>query len=481
MEYQGDWSTDGPAKVSKDALVFTYPAERCYGSEGPHRIDRNEPLSSYWFLSVHDPVSRNNSVWGVFSIPTGLVRFKVTPMQSLVSGSRVLRWKYEIDCHSGGRGVRLPAGSTLRLGQIYIGTWKGSHYRGMARFAEELSRSMKRALSFRNVSGWCSWYAGYRDEITEEDCMANLEAMQEYPGMACFQVDDGWMKSTGDAAGIVHEANVAKFPGGMDGFAKKLRHHDKMPGIWVRPFRATGQSNTPVNARQHCLDLSRPETRILLRDLMQRVCSGWGYEYVKMDFLTYDFFGRWGMELEDAATHTFQPYDDSLTNIQMYRLGLEALREGAGDERFLLGCNCLVGPALGIVDGFRIGDDIDAENWDRTYTMGVRAVAPMHFLNGRTWWNDPDCIVVHEPMDLRHVIQWASLVAVNGGMGMVSSKLMDIPDESRDILRKVLPVLNLDLQPLDLDRDNVARDVGRKGEIRKHVVLLACSVQLVGG
>ena len=40
------------------------------------------------------------------------------------------------------------------------------------------------------------------------------------------------------------------------------------------------------------------------------------------------------------------------------RAGFEAVRRGAGDDTFLLGCGAPLGPTIGVVDGMRIGPDV---------------------------------------------------------------------------------------------------------------------------
>ena len=40
------------------------------------------------------------------------------------------------------------------------------------------------------------------------------------------------------------------------------------------------------------------------------------------------------------------------------RAGYDAIRRGAGDDAFLLGCGAPLGPRVGVVDGMRIGADV---------------------------------------------------------------------------------------------------------------------------
>jgi hypothetical protein len=50
--------------------------------------------------------------------------------------------------------------------------------------------------------------------------------------------------------------------------------------------------------------------------------------------------------------------DRSLTPAQRVRAGYDAIRRGAGDDTFLLGCGAPQGACIGVVDGMRIGPDV---------------------------------------------------------------------------------------------------------------------------
>ena len=65
-------------------------------------------------------------------------------------------------------------------------------------------------------------------------------------------------------------------------------------------------------------------------------------------------------KLGEAVLH-----DPSKTQIEAYRSGLRLVREAAGDDVFILGCNIAqnartLGASFGLVDGMRIGHDIGA-------------------------------------------------------------------------------------------------------------------------
>ena len=93
------------------------------------------------------------------------------------------------------------------------------------------------------------------------------------------------------------------------------------------------------------LDGTHPEARAWLTELFGEICDGWGYDYVKIDFL----FGA-----AIAGVRTIR----RATRIRAYRQALEAVREGVGDHRFILGCGALMAPSVGVFDGNRIGPDV---------------------------------------------------------------------------------------------------------------------------
>lgn len=444
-----------PFLVSKETKVMVYPAERCYGYEGPVTLEGSQPSSSVWFISVHDPESSFNLLAGICDVPQGLVRYKTIVLHAFMEpGHRLLRWACEVDCLTGMRGVRLEPGATLRTGAQYIATWEGRHQDGLEAYGERLARRFHKSPRPRVPSGWCSWYAGDYDKTSEAKVLRNLAPASELPGAEYFQLDYCWETAVGTKTAGEPQVDAVKFPRGMKALADDIRSRGLAPGIWIRPFLGWGEgSDVPSWARGRCMDVSHPEARQWLRNLARTLVEKWGYEYLKLDFITQDWLGQNGFEMQYAGTHPVRPFDDSLTNVQAFRMALEAIREGAGEKCFLLGCNCLHGPAFGLVDGNRMGDDVWTANWDRTFTMGVKCTGRMYFLNNKVCANDPDCLLFHEPMSLDHARMWATLVSLAGQMALVSSPLPDLPPERQQTMLKVLPVVDTGARPLDIFSD----------------------------
>ncbi len=449
---RNDWASDGLLSVGAEAKVMTYPAERAYGFSGPQRIDSNQPHTSFWFGGCSDAQSRHNFFVGPADVPAGMIRQNIHPLMSHTPGQRVLRWDCSFDTRVGTRGVRLVPGGSLKLGSLYISRWEGEYETGLDQYGEYLGKKFGRKRSEHPPVGWCSWYAGYFADITEAEVLKNLDHAALIPGLKYFQIDDGWESKVGTATLGMPDHDSAKFPRGMQWLTGAIRAKGAKPGLWIRPFKGWGDSaNVPDWARGSTLDISHPDARTWLSQLTRRLVKEWGYEYLKFDFMTYDLYGCWGMELPENRGRLGKVANDTITNITAYRLALEALREGAGEECFLLGCNVLLAPAFGVVDGMRIGDDVSSAHWERTVLMGAKSVAPLQFLHGNVWWNDPDCMMAQAPMTLAEVRLWNTFISLSGGLPIVSSKLAELSEERLEILAKTLPVRHNGARPIPSD------------------------------
>jgi alpha-galactosidase len=206
---------------------------------------------------------------------------------------------------------------------------------------------------------WCSWYSHYT-HIDQLSLARDLEGLRGLP-FEVFQIDDGWQRDIGD-----WEPN-AKFPAGMDGFAREIRGAGFRPGLWLAPLIVLPTSRLykehrdwllrdkhgkPVSAGHnwakpvYALDPSLPAVLEWLAALMKKV-RGWGYDYVKLDFL---YAGAL-----PGDHHAETPRETAL------RLALQTIRENLG-EAYLLACGAPILPAIGLCDGIRIGPDV-AEQW----------------------------------------------------------------------------------------------------------------------
>ncbi|MEO8604804.1 MAG: glycoside hydrolase family 36 protein [bacterium] len=332
-------------------------------------------------------------------------------------------------------------------------------------WAASCGAAMRARVPQRTPLGWCSWYY-YFTRVAETDIIDNLGALGRLRArVPCdyVQVDDGYQRAIGDW----FEPND-KFPHGLRWLAERIRAAGFDAGIWVAPFLVRPESRL-FRERPHwllrtsrgrprpacwnpgwsygrpayALDTTHPEVLDWLRELGRTLARQWGYRVLKLDFLY-------------AAALPGVRADPTATRAQALRRGLEAIREGAGDDAFLLGCGCPLGPAIGVVDGMRIGADV-APQWENWISRGPNrrrhGVATAHamqnmltraFMHRRLWLNDPDCLMVRAsetqltPDEVRGL---ATAIALTDGMFVLSDRLEALPAERLGWIERILPLL----------------------------------------
>jgi alpha-galactosidase len=242
------------------------------------------------------------------------------------------------------------------------GEWfiaSGNEDRIFARYAELLGERLGKGRVKTPYRVWCSWYSLYNN-ITEERLLRVLNNLGDLP-FDVFQLDDGWEIALGD-----WEAN-ANFPSGMDRMAERIKASGRKAGLWLAPLLVAPSSNffrqhrdwllhdehgSLVSAgfswgyRPFAIDTTHPEALDWLAALMRKV-RGWGYEYIKLDFLYAGALpGKRHVEMPREAA---------------YRNGLSVIRESLGEAYFLT-CGAPILPSIGLCDALRVGPDV-AEYW----------------------------------------------------------------------------------------------------------------------
>jgi alpha-galactosidase len=384
----------------------------------------------------------------------------------------------QIDARCLADGVTVAPGETLwseRFAIDLVGTPNDQ----LERYGDALAREMDARVPATTPSGWCSWYYFYTG-VTEDDVLRNLRFLErhrrELP-IATVQIDDGYQADIGDWL----SANE-KFPRGMRALASEIKGAGFQAGIWLAPFLVAESSQTyashrdwvvrdvqgePVvaqhNWQRDCygLDGTHPDALAWLTDLFREIGEGWGYDYLKIDFLF-------------AAAIAGRRYADA-PRVRAYRQALEAVRRGAGD-RFILGCGSLMAPSVGFFDGNRIGPDV-APFWrfltpeeraaprprprrpddQLSAETAIRNTLTRSWMHGRLWANDPDCVLVRTDrtkLSIEETRTLASAIALSGGMLISSDDLEKLPGERCAILEKLVPPLPTAARPVDLmERD----------------------------
>ena len=146
-----------------------------------------------------------------------------------------------------------------------------------------------------------------------------------------------------------------------------------------------------------CLDMTHPGAREYVRDVVERIAHDWGYRLFKMDgFWTGSATpadlrqrrlpGRRHRRGRRSPTRTRPTSRPCAT-------GRSWCARPPGRMSSCLGC-CVsqnmrsFGGSFGLLDAMRVGPDTGAGH------IGAPHASRLWFLNGRVWWNDPDCVSV---------------------------------------------------------------------------------------
>jgi hypothetical protein len=441
------------------------------GTGGLLKADNNP--GSYDWLAVADPATRNGVVFGWLTHDRG---------------DGVLFSKVEADTvHVGGQidygRLRLEPGKSEGLETLAVGYFNDARL-GLESWADQIAKVYDIHLPPQPVV-FCTWYSQPYGGSSDAQHLAETAAFAEKNlkpfGFSVVQIDDHWqagIKGDGPKRNFTTHDPKGPYPAGMKPTAENVKSHGLSPGIWFLPFAGTvgdpffdghedwfvkhenGQPYT-VKWGGTCLDMTYAPARAHLRDVVSRITHEWGYQYIKIDGLwtgtglpiEYVNTGYKDDGIGDAVFH-----DPNKSNIEAYRDGLKLVREAAGKDVFILGCNGpqnmrSYGGAFGLVDGMRVGPDNkpDWKNLLRGPTFGSRH----YFLNGRVWYNDPDPLYVRESVPLNHAQLICSWVTISGDLNTSSEWFPGLPAERLDLLKRTMPSHGLPARPVDLFEDDL--------------------------
>jgi alpha-galactosidase len=351
-------------------------------------------------------------------------------------------------------GIELAPEATRAIAPLYFECSREPAAVLAGRWAAKLGEAMGARTRAPFRRGWCSWYH-YFHAITEDVLRDNLQALaalrSSFP-IEVVQLDDGFQSALGD-----WDETNRKFPSGLAKIGAEIRAAGFEAGIWTAPFLGARDSHlmrdhpdwfiqddggAPLPAgynpnwtrhddkTAYALDPSHPAVRDHLERLFRKLVHQFGYSYLKLDFLY-------------AAAAQGLRQNRNWTRAETLRHGLAAIRGGAGDDAFILGCGCPLGAAVGMVDGMRIGPDV-SPYWgsggagDPSTVHALDAIIARSFMHRRLWLNDPDCLMLRAKetqlsADERRAL--ASVIAGSGGMLLISDDMSLLGEQEGQLFR----------------------------------------------
>ena len=147
----------------------------------------------------------------------------------------------------------------------------------------------------------------------------------------------------------------------------------------------------------------------------------------------------------------------------------KAIRQAAGDDMYIIGCNTFSHLGAGIFELFWIGDDTSGKEWNRTRIMGVNTLGFRMIQHDKFYAADGDCVGLTKEVPWEKNNQWLELVAGSGTPLFISPQPEAIGDDQRQLIRasfakaaKVQPAG----EPLDWLTNSQPRKWKLDGEVR---------------
>jgi alpha-galactosidase len=352
--------------------------------------------------------------------------------------------------------VHLRAGQIVELDPLWVaGGQPGPLYSTYAQLSGE---AMNARLEAPVPTVWCSWYQ-YFGDVSAAQIRENA-AIAVPRGIDVIQIDDGWQKEIG----VWNEVSDT-WGEPMSDLARDIRALGATAGIWSAPFLAIeggliaterrdwlvkNESGEPSTALFHggwggkifALDTSRDDV-IEHISSTYRTMREWGYDYFKIDFC-------------HAGAAVGRRSSDEFTRAQCLRRGLGAVRDGIGDDAYLLGCGCPLLSAVGIVDAMRVSEDVAPFYEPRLYFDGFEECsvaarnsleasllrAPLH---ARWFTLDADCALLR-PTETDLITNERRMVAeaivATGGLLALSDRLALYGDDEWQLVGDLLARLD---------------------------------------
>ncbi|MBQ8511958.1 MAG: alpha-galactosidase, partial [Clostridia bacterium] len=277
------------------------------------------------------------------------------------------------------------------------------------------------------VYGSNNWYYAYgkssHDEILgdTEIVASQCAGLDNIPYMV---IDDGWQKNNCDAPWTVTNERFRD----MKALASEMASRGVRPGIWLRYLidskreipEATDEWRLMRDANY--LDPSHPDVIGYVKRITEMIVD-WGYTLIKHDYSTADIFGAYGFAMREQMTKDgWHFYDRSRTSAEIVRDFYQAVKDAAGEDCVIIGCNTISHLCAGMYELNRTGDDTSGFDWNRTRKMGVNTLAMRLIQNGIFYMADADCVGITGAISWSLNRQWLDVLGRTGSPLFVSCK-----------------------------------------------------------
>lgn len=411
-------------QTSSNAIFWGDQWERSYG-DLQWKANPAAGIKNPWYVLVHD--TKQTACFGVKTGCNSICWW------ALGSGSLELT----LDTHSGGNGVLL-GDRTLHAADIITTISKAGEnpFHTDHRFCGMMCE--KPRLPKQPVYGINDWYFAYGNnnfDLIKKTTAMMSELVTDTNNRPFSVVDAGWANYSPSLPDNSCWNDDFSKPNNkfkdMHLLGDEIKKLGMRPGLWMRPLCARDDDKASLLApkipgrddpKNPVLDPTIPENIERIKQYFD-VYKQWGYEMVKHDFSTFDITGRWGFDMKDSITAPGWNFNDrSKTTAEIILDLYRAIRQAAGNNIYIIGCNTISHLSAGLFELCRIGDDTSGNEWARTRKMGVNTLAfrlPQH---NKFYAVDGDCVGLTTKIEWSRNKQWLQLLAESGAPLFISGQ-----------------------------------------------------------
>ncbi|HEX9513694.1 MAG TPA: hypothetical protein VF939_24550 [Puia sp.] len=421
----------------KPASVLGDHWERTYGDLGfcPPSFDKKMP---WYFIAWEGPTAT------CFGVKTGC-----NSIAYWQAGDHKLQ--LTLDTRSGGVGVQLGDRALTAAAILTTRSQGGENvFATGRRFCGLLCEKPRETP--RRIYGINDWYYAYGNNnpaliLAQTALMTDLA--QDTANRPFSLVDAGWAYYSpllpGDGGwndDFSRPNDKFKDMGKLAGQIKKL---GMRPALWTRPLCAA--HDDPASLLLPAIpgrdDPKYPVLDPTIEENLGRVRRNiglyreWGYEMVKHDFTTFDILGKWGFQMkEDITTAGWRFRDNSRTTAEIMLALYKTIRDAAGEQVYIIGCNTMSHLSAGIFEMNRVGDDTSGKEWERTRKMGVNTLGFRMIQHDHFYAADGDCVGLTKEVPWSKNKQWMQLIAGSGTPLFISAQPDAMGAEQKQVVRE---------------------------------------------
>jgi len=356
---------------------------------------------------------------------------------------------------------------------------------------EEYGRCVKTVnhivVKERMPIGWLNHYFGEgyfpayfeHPEKYEEMLLANMTFM--HTRFAGYGVTYVWISQINQKRGLPDfpEERNKFLPHGISWLVNKLTGFNMKLGLWTPPFwfMETGAMSkergrflrkkngeytdrfvlsfhldnkyVPSDERPVvcAVDPTHPVVRRAIKDRFSSLTE-MGARYHMVDFTM-------GAYAENGDYHD----KNVVPGLEAYRMGMQAVREGAGDDVYLLDSSGPSIAGIGIRDAVRVGPDygesmtLQCADW-RLHQEVASNMSGKYFTHKNFFINDSmNCLLVGDPCPAKTAQFSVGMFALCGGPIMLADDFTVLSEEKIRLIEKCLPSYGHIARPIDLFRN----------------------------